>query len=427
MSVKYRHTPGRMSCSSSQAKPGRKSVPPPALDRDLVGKIVGGVLGRVLQRGVDLEDDDALRLELCRDLAQLGPELGKGRRRQRSRGVDDDRDRVDALGADRGQVEPAIDEAPVGQAPAIVAARGVGHVAAQQRAPIQHARVGALHRLLDPARRLALGLGEIEGLVHGLVPGLLLGDDIHGRLVRLAVAAAAGARVHDLSGAGGIMARRRVGPIDLTVPVPAISILVAAIVRVIGGAVGLPVIATGRRQAGRPGAGACARRRVGVVAGISVLRLGQTVVGLLDTEPVPCLGLGRQREACVAHERVGDELRGLLPALRVTLAPARVVLECAGHHHARHRSLDDMGVGVRDPSGRVADLVPVARQRLAARIGAEREPKREAAEEGLLAQELGHGGAGALRRFRLHARGHHAASRAASAGASALGSAGAAK
>ena len=28
MSVKYRHTPGRMPCSSSQAKPGRKSVPP---------------------------------------------------------------------------------------------------------------------------------------------------------------------------------------------------------------------------------------------------------------------------------------------------------------------------------------------------------------------------------------------------------------
>ena len=263
--------------------------------------------------------------------------------------------------------------------------------------------------------------------MHGLVPRLLLGDDIHRRLVRLAVAAAAGARVHDFPGAGGIVARRRIGPIALSVPVPGVAVLVVAVGRGIGGTVRLPVIVTGRRQAGCPGAGASAGRRVVVVAGISVLRLGQAVVGLLDTEPVPRLGLGRQGEACVAHERVGDELRGLLPALRVALAPARVVLECAGHHHARHRGLDDMGVGVRDPSGRVADLVPVARQRLAAWIRAEREPEREAAEEGLLAQELGHGGAGALRRFRLHPAGHHAASRAGSAGASALGSTGAAK
>ena len=287
--------------------------------------------------------------------------------------------------------------------------------------------MGALHRRLDPARRLALGLGEIEGLVHGLVPRLLLGDDIHRRLVRLAAPASAGARIHDLSRAGGIVARRRVGPIALAIPVLAVPILVAAVVRGIGGTVQLPVIAAGRRRAGCPAAGASAGRRVAVVAGISVLRLGQAVVGLLDTEPVPCLGLGRQRETRVAHERVGDELRGLLPALRVALAPAGVMLECAGHHHARHRGLDDMGIGVRDPSGRVADLVPVARQRLAARIGAEREPEREAPEEGLLAQELGHGSAGALRRFRLHAGGHHAASRTGSAAGPAWGSAGAAK
>ena len=47
--------------------------------------------------------------------------------------------------------------------------------------------------------------------------------------------------------------------------------------------------------------------------------------------------------------------------------------------------------------------MPVARERLPARIGAEREPERQAPEEGLLAQELGHAVAGALRGLRLHA------------------------
>ena len=74
------------------------------------------------------------------------------------------------------------------------------------------------------------------------------------------------------------------------------------------------------------------------------------------------------------------------------------------------------GGRVRYPLGRVADLVPVARERLPARIGAEREPERQAPEEGLLAQELGHAVAGALRGLRLHAGGHHAASRAGSTG-----------
>ena len=140
-----------------------------------------------------------------------------------------------------------------------------------------------------PPRRLALGLGEIEGLMHGLVPRLLLGDDIHRRFGRLAVPAAAGVRVHDFPGAGGIVARRHIGPIGLAIPVLAVPILVAAIVRGSGGIVRLPVIATGRRRAGRSGAGVSgAGRRVAVpVAGISVLGLGQAVVGLLDTEPVP--------------------------------------------------------------------------------------------------------------------------------------------
>ena len=53
----------------------REVGPAPSPDRDLVGQIGGGVFGGVLHRGVDLQDDDALRLELARDLPHLGPEL----------------------------------------------------------------------------------------------------------------------------------------------------------------------------------------------------------------------------------------------------------------------------------------------------------------------------------------------------------------
>ena len=78
----------------------------PALDADLVGQVGAGILGGVLHGGVDLEEeDDALRLKLGRDLADLGPERRQRVGRQLSRGVDDDGDRVDALRADRGQVE----------------------------------------------------------------------------------------------------------------------------------------------------------------------------------------------------------------------------------------------------------------------------------------------------------------------------------
>ena len=94
---------------------------------------------------------------------------------------------------------------------------------------------------------------------------------------------------------------------------------------------------------------------------------------------------------------------------RLALAPPRVVLQRAGQHHAADRGLDEIGVGVRDPVGRVADLAPVARQRLAGRVRADRKPEREAAEEGLVAQQRGHAVADAARRF--PAGGHHAASR----------------
>ena len=132
---------------------------------------------------------------------------------------------------------------------------------------------------------------------------------------------------------------------------------------------------------------------------------------MLDGQAVPGLRVGREREAGIADERVGDELRGHLPALGVPLAPACVVLQGAGHDHARHRGLDEVRIGLRHPARRVADLVPVGRERLAAEIGPEREPQHEAPEEGLLAQQLRHAVADAKRRLGKYPDGHQAASR----------------
>ena len=61
--------------------------------------------------------------------------------------------------------------------------------------------MGALHGLLDLARHLALGAGDVERLVHGLVPGLFFGGDVHRGLGGLTVVARTGVRVHDLAGA----------------------------------------------------------------------------------------------------------------------------------------------------------------------------------------------------------------------------------
>ena len=77
---------------------------------------------------------------------------------------------------------------------------------------------------------------------------------------------------------------------------------------------------------------------------------------LLDAHAVPRLGVGRQGEARAANERMGDELRGELPAFGIALPPARVVLQGAGHDDARHRGLDDVRVGVGNPLGRITDL-----------------------------------------------------------------------
>ena len=198
----------------------------------------------------------------------------------------------------------------------------------------------------------------------------------------------------------------------MTVVVSTLAVRVVTVVLV------LTVAVTGRirRIVGSIAVAPGTLGRVAVVTGIVALGVRQAVVCLLDAQVLPGFGVGREREAGIAQQRVGDELRGHLPAFRVPLAPAGVVLERARHHHARHRGLDEVRIGLRDPAGRIADLLSVACERLACRIGAKREPEHETPEEGLLAQELGHAVTDPECGFAEHAGGHHATSRAGSDG-----------
>ena len=111
-----------------------------------------------------------------------------------------------------------------------------------------------------------------------------------------------------------------------------------------------------------------------------------------------------------------DELRGHLPAPGVAFAPAGVVLQAAGEHHARDRGLDEVCVGVGHPARGVADLVAVRGERLATRVRPQRKAQREAPEEGLFPEELGHAGTDAQRGLVRDPCDHHAASRAGSVG-----------
>ena len=62
-------------------------------------------------------------------------------------------------------------------------------------------------RLLDRAWRVALRPGEARGLVHGLVPRLLLGGCVQRRFAGLAGGVVAAlVRVHDLAGAARVVA-----------------------------------------------------------------------------------------------------------------------------------------------------------------------------------------------------------------------------
>ena len=223
--------------------------------------------------------------------------------------------------------------------------------------------MGTADGLLDGARCLALRLCEAQGLMHGLVPGLLLGGGVNRGLCGRAGIAVARSGVHDFAGAAGIEAPRRVGAaarfrtvlvfrIGVIGRVAGVTGIIAAAVlrmtvvgRIVGSA-GIIVAGSGlriRRVAAGPG-----RRAVGPVP-IAVLGFRQAVVGLLDAQSLPRLSVGRQGEARVAQQPVGNELRGPLPAFRIALAPPRVVLQSAGQHHAPDCRLDEIGVGVRDP------------------------------------------------------------------------------
>ena len=226
----------------------------------------------------------------------------------------------------------------------------------------------------------------------------------------IGVAAVAGAGIHDLAGAGGIDARGLAGPVVLA---RIVTVWLIAVGGGIGVAAGLVIAVADLRIGVAAVAAGRGWRRVVLVSTFTIvlLRLRQAIVGLLDADPVPRLGVGRELEARVAQEAVGDQLRGHLPAAGIALAPAGVVLERAGQHHAADRGLDEVRAGVGHPLGRVADLMAVARQRLAAGVGADRQPERETAEEGLVLEQRRDAVADPASRFLAGAAGHHAASR----------------
>ena len=127
---------------------------------------------------------------------------------QRGGGVDDDGDGVDALRMHRGQIEAAVDEtAGWGHSSYN---RGARHRSCSGATAIasrgcSDALAGSC--LLDCARRVALRPCEARGLMHGLVPRLLLGGCVQRRFAGLAGGAVAAlVRVHDLAGAARVVA-----------------------------------------------------------------------------------------------------------------------------------------------------------------------------------------------------------------------------
>ena len=117
----------RAGCSPGIVEPFEPRVDvgaAPALDRDLFGQVVCGMLGRIRQRGVLQEDGDAVRANLGRDRAQRAPEFGAGGARERARGVHDDRDCGVALRMDGGELG-----APSWKARTHECGDGAGHLA----------------------------------------------------------------------------------------------------------------------------------------------------------------------------------------------------------------------------------------------------------------------------------------------------------
>ena len=103
------------SCAT-HANPGRKVVPPRPLAVVSPGQIAEPVDGRVPHSCVHLHHDEDIGLGLLGPGADLRPERGQDSAFQRARGVDEHREGAEPFGVRRGQVETAIDEAPVGDA-----------------------------------------------------------------------------------------------------------------------------------------------------------------------------------------------------------------------------------------------------------------------------------------------------------------------
>ena len=191
------------------------------------------------------------------------------------------------LGADRGEIEAAIDEAPVGEAPGVVAPRrrrscsgGAG--------PASRGRFGGRFGS-SPRRRPAPCPGPWRGSRPGAWPRptpaprrrCRAGRPSHHRV-------ATGAGVHDLARAARIEARRSVGPVALAGTLPAL------LIAVIGGAVGAVAMAVRLRASRVAGGVPAPGPRCAVLSGSVVLRLREPVVGLLHADAVPGLGVGRQ-------------------------------------------------------------------------------------------------------------------------------------
>ena len=220
-----------------------------------------------------------------------------------------------------GKYNPLSMKRRFGQAPGIIALRGVGHVAAQQRPPADGADVGAPDRV--PRRRPAACPGPWRGWPPGAWPRPRACSSA-------AISAGDGPASPPPPPAGASM----------TSPVPAGSQLGDAVapgfVSWLSPSCGSsspapssdPPESSSPPESGDGGvpaeSAACcstAGRRVAIPVTVVGVRLRQAVIGLFDADAVPGLGVRRQGETGVPQQTVGHQLGGALPALRVRAGP----------------------------------------------------------------------------------------------------------
>ena len=108
----------------------------------------------------------------------------------------------------------------------------------------------------------------------------------------------------------------------------------------------------------------------------SGLRLRQAVIGLLDADAVPGLGVRRQGEPRVPQQTRGSPAATHAASFRGRAAPRRVWCLRAQASTTRAMAVSmTCACGVGDPHGRIADLAPVAGHGLAAGVRADRQPQ----------------------------------------------------